>query len=412
MNYGLIGEKLGHSFSAEIHGALGYEYELKELKAEEIEAFMRAADFKGINVTIPYKQTVMPYLDSIDEGALAIGAVNTVVNRGGVLYGYNTDFYGMLALLKRLGVEPGGKKTLILGTGGTAKTATAVVKALGGTKAYKVSRRPGDGVITYEEAYRNHADAAYIINTTPVGMYPGTDGCPVDITPFTGLLAVADAVYNPLRTTLVQKALARGIRAEGGLYMLVAQAVAAAERFHDTSYDKGVTEEIYHSLYCKKENIVLIGMPGSGKSTIGSLLAEQTGKSFVDTDTLVEEAAGKAISQIFAEEGEAAFRTLETAAIKGAAAQGGLVIATGGGAILREENVAALKQNGRLYYLNRPLEQLLPTEDRPLARDVESIKKRYAERSTLYPAAADIVIDNSTTPTEGAEAIIKEFYGK
>lgn len=413
MNYGLIGEKLGHSFSAEIHGALGdYGYELKEIPRDELDAFMKSAPFKGINVTIPYKETVMPYLAHIDEGAAAIGAVNTVVNRGGRLYGYNTDFVGMKALLCRIGIAPKGKKTLILGTGGTAKTATAVVKALGGTVVYKVSRSGADGALTYEEAYVSHSDASYIINTTPVGMYPKIDGCPVDLDRFSRLEGVADAVYNPLRTVLVQSAKERGIAAEGGLFMLVAQAVAASEYFLDTVYDAAVTDKIYKRLLKNKENIVLIGMPSSGKSTVAGLLAERLDKTPVDTDTVVEETAGKTIPDIFEAEGEAAFRDMESNAVKAVSRDGGRIIATGGGAVLRAENVRALKQNGRLYFLDRPLPLLLPTDGRPLSRDADALKKRYNERYGIYTACADCRVENSGTAEMAADMIIKEFFGE
>lgn len=413
MNYGLIGEKLGHSFSAEIHAALGgYEYVLREVPQDGIEAFIKGADFKGINITIPYKERVIPYLDGIDEGARRIGAVNTVVKRNGALLGYNTDFTGLKALLRRVGMTPNGKKTLILGTGGTSKTAFAAVKALGGTEIYKVGRSGRGGALTYEEAYRSHADAAYIINTTPVGMYPDNDGLPVDISRFPALEGVADVVYNPLRTALVQAARTRGIASEGGLYMLVAQAVAASELFTDRHYDAAAVDSVFASLLKSKENIVLVGMPSSGKSTVGKLLAELTGKTFTDTDALIERAAERPAADIIKNEGEAHFRHMESDAVRMAAKEGGQVIATGGGAVLMPENRAALKQNGRLYFLDRPLELLMPTEDRPLARDAAALKKRYEERYDIYTSAADVRIENRGTPKEAADAVIKEFYGK
>ncbi len=410
MKYGLIGEKLGHSFSAEIHGMLGdYGYELCELAPDALGAFLQAPTFKGINVTIPYKQAGIPYLSYIDEGAKAIGAVNTVINKEGNLYGYNTDFYGMKALLCRIGADPKGKKTLILGTGGTSKTAVAVVKAMGGEEIYKVSRSGAEGAITYEEALLHHADSEIIINTTPAGMYPKVDGCPIDLSGFTKLTAVADAVYNPLRSRLVSAAQERGIPAEGGLFMLVAQAVAASEYFLDTTYSEETVNTVFKKLCAAKENIVLIGMPSSGKTTVGSLLARLLGRELVDTDKMIVEQEGKDIPAIFAEGGESAFRDKESAAVARAALLNGKVIATGGGAILREENVRALKQNGRLYFLDRPIEQLMPTADRPLAKDVEAIKQRYKERYGIYTSVADVIINNKTTANAAAQTIIEEF---
>lgn len=411
MEYGLIGEKLGHSFSVDIHSTLGdYDYKLKEIADTELEGFFGIADFKGLNVTIPYKQAVMPYLYQIDDKARDIGAVNTVVNRDGRLYGYNTDFFGLKALLTRIGIDPRGKKILILGTGGTSKTALAVVKDMGGVQVYRVGRTGAEGSLTYEEVYAGHTDADYIINTTPVGMYPKMDACPIELEKFESLKGVADVVYNPLRTVLVQKARAMGLPAEGGLYMLVAQGVAASELFLGKSYDADTVERVFATLAAKKENIVLTGMPASGKSTVGRLLAELLGREFTDTDTMVEAADGRPIPQIFSEDGEAAFRDMETEAVKKVAAVGGAVIATGGGAILRPENVAALKQNGIVVFLDRPLGQLVPDEGRPLSRSEEAIRQRYAERYGIYIATADIRIENSTTPQAAAEAVIKEIH--
>ncbi len=413
MNYGLIGEKLGHSFSAEIHALLGdYGYELKEISKDDLEKFIKDADFKGINVTIPYKQAVIPYLDYLDAGAKAIGAVNTVVNKNGKLYGYNTDFYGMHCLLKRVGAVPRGKKTLILGTGGTSKTALAVVKAMGGTEVYRVSRTPSEDTVSYEEAKALHRDASIIINTTPVGMYPNTDACPIDIRAFPALTAVADAVYNPLRSRLVQAAREKDIAAEGGLFMLVAQAVRASEYFLGTLYDSQTVNTVYQMMRRKKENIVLIGMPSSGKSTVGDILAARFGRACVDTDRVIEANEGVSIPQIFAEKGEKSFRDIEAATVAEVSRSGGVVIATGGGAVLREENLRALRQNGRLYFLDRPLEQLIPTEGRPLARDAEAIEARYKERYGIYTQAADVIIENNGSAIEAAERIIKEFYAE
>lgn len=410
MKYGLIGERLGHSFSKIIHERLGdYKYELLELKRDEVATYIQGRDFLGINVTIPYKETVIPYLDYIDEAAREIGAVNTVVNRDGKLYGYNTDFYGMRALIERCGIEIAGKKAVILGTGGTQKTAKAVLTAMGAGEILVTSRRKSEGTITYDELYSEHSDAEIIINTTPVGMYPNAGVSAVDVSKFDKLGGVVDAVYNPLSTELVLSARERGIKAEGGLYMLVAQAVRAAEIFLDKKYPRQIIEKIYRGLCQEKENIVLIGMPSSGKSSVGKRLGELLGRELLDTDTLIRENVGREIPDIFKEEGEEKFRDYESDAIRSASARGGIIIATGGGAILRAQNVRSLKSNGRLYFIDRPLEMLIPTSDRPLSSSREAIEKRYKERYPIYTAVCDEHIDGGGTVDEVAERILEVY---
>ena len=267
MKYGCIGEHLKHSFSKEIHNALAdYEYEIREIERENLSSFAEKKDFLAINVTIPYKELIMPHMYYIDGHARSIGAVNTVVNRGGLLYGYNTDFYGMSMLIRHAGVEIEGKKVVILGTGGTSKTSLAVAEALGARKIIRVSRTAREDAISYEEIYLCHTDADVIINTTPSGMFPNIFDAPVDISKFPTLSGVIDAVYNPLRTPLILAAKERGIAAEGGLYMLVAQAVRASEIFIDTKYDESETERVYEKIKREKENVVLVGMPASGKA--------------------------------------------------------------------------------------------------------------------------------------------------
>ena len=412
MQYGLIGEKLGHSFSAEIHQKLkSNPYTLCELAEDEIPAFFAAKDFSAINVTIPYKTTVIPYLSHISEQAYAIGAVNTVVNRGGELWGYNTDFFGMQALLAHAGITVKDKKVAILGTGGTSKTAHAVAEFLGAKEILTVSRRAGEGVVTYAELTEAHTDVQVIINTTPVGMYPNADGCPVSLSAFDRLEGVIDAIYNPLRTKLVLEAQRIGIKAEGGLYMLVAQAVRASELFLDCVYDTQTTENIYRDLLQKTENIVLSGMPGAGKSTVGKRLAEGLKRDFFDLDEEIVRVAGCPISDIFANEGEAAFRNLETRVLGEVLShKKNIVLATGGGAILRDENVDLLHRNGKIYFIDRPLAALLPTPDRPLASSAEDIRRRYEERYALYCATADCRIDGDGSIDEVTERIRKEFF--
>ena len=408
MEYGLIGEKLPHSFSKEIHEKLaGYDYQLKELTPAQLPAFLEKRDFKGINVTIPYKQTVIPYLDELDDKAAAIGAVNTIVNREGKLYGYNTDYDGMVALIRHAGLSLEGKTVLILGTGGTSKTAMAVAKDLGAASVQRVSRTVKEGAISYEEAQR--LPVQILINTTPSGMYPNLDGQPMDLSRFGWLEGVLDAVYNPLRTRLVLQARDNGARAQSGLYMLVAQAAAACELFVGESLPQGALSRVYRTIHGEKQNIVLTGMPGSGKSTVGRILAQEMGREFVDTDTEIIRLAKKPIADIFAQRGENGFRELESQDIQQLSQRTGLVIATGGGAILRAENLRRLRQNGRIYFLDRPLEDIQPSDDRPLSRDREALEQRYAERYPRYVAAADTGIPVRGSADTVAQAIREEF---
>ena len=406
MIYGLIGRPLGHSFSAEIHARLGREpYELRELAEEEVGPFLRSGEFRGINVTIPYKQAVMPFLDEISETAREIGAVNTVVRRDGRLYGDNTDAAGLRGLLDRLGADLRGKKVLIFGTGGTSRTARYVSIKAGAREVIRVSRTAREGAVTYAQAARDHGDAEILINTTPCGMYPHNGDCPADLSLFPALEAVADVIYNPLRTNLVLAARERGIPAEGGLYMLTAQAVRAAELFRDTAYPPDTAEKICRQLLAEKENLVLIGMPGSGKSTVSAALQRRSGRPAVDTDARIEEKAGRSIPEIFRLEGEKAFRDLESEVIGEVSALGGQVIATGGGPVLRPENVRALRRNGRLVLLERPAEELTPTADRPLADTREKMERLRLEREPVYRAAADFTVRLRGTPEEAAEEI-------
>lgn len=413
MEYGLIGERLPHSFSPEIHRRIGdYKYELKELKPEEIADFLIKRDFKGINVTIPYKQTVIPYLDEIDEAAKAIGAVNTVVNRGGKLFGYNTDFGGLKALVERVGLKVKGKKALIFGNGGTSHTAEAVLKFLGAQTVLKTDLVPGEGVISNEEAVLRHSDAEILINTTPMGMFPKLSGMAADPAAFHKLEGVIDVVYNPLRTDLVQRAKSLGIPSEGGLYMLVMQAILAAEHFFGEKIPKEKAENIFGEILRMKKNIVLIGMPACGKTTVGTLLSEKLGIPLFDSDRIIVEKTGREISDIFAKEGEAAFRKLESEAVFELSGKTGAIISTGGGVILNPENMRCLSKNGRIYFLDRPLESLVPTCDRPTASTTEAIQKRYNERYPLYKKYADKVIDADCGINEVLLKIKEDFQSE
>ena len=371
MEYGLIGDRLGHSFSKVIHESImDYKYDLVELDENEFDIFMKARDFKAINVTIPYKRAVIDYLDEIDNNVARIGTCNVVVNKDGRLYGYNSDYYGLMELIRVNGIEIKDRKCLILGSGGTSHTA-------------------------YDEA-RELKDTQIIVNTTPKGMYPDDNGQCIDIECFENLEGTVDVIFNPLRTNFILKAQEKGIKTAAGLYMLVAQAVKAIEYFKDIELDKKLIDDIYRRILKEKENIVLIGMPGCGKSTIAALLD----KDYLDTDRLIEEKYGRPPGTIIEEEGEKSFRDKESEVIAEVSKLSGKVISTGGGSVLRKENTDRLKRNGRLFYLQRELEKLQTGNGRPLSKDFESLKKLYEDRKEIYLKSADICIDNNGTVQE------------
>lgn len=400
MKYGLIADRIGHSFSADIHKKLfGYEYELKAVAENELDSFMRSKDFLAINVTIPYKERVIPFLDYIDPVAESIGAVNTVVNREGKLYGYNTDADGLASLLTVNQIKVKDKKVLVLGSGGTSKTAAYVANSLGASEVYRISRGGKDDCITYEAALKVHSDADVIINTTPCGMYPNVNESPIDISAFSRLSAVVDVVYNPLKTKLVCDARQRNIKAVGGLYMLVAQAAKAAEHFLGRSVEPKRIDEIYKNLYKSKENIVLVGMPGCGKTAAARFIAQRLGSELIDTDEMIKDKIGKAPCHIIKDQGETAFRDIETNVIKEISPLQGRVISTGGGAVLRKENVEVLRRNGRIYFIDRPLDDIRVSDDRPLSSNRDDLKKRFEERYNIYLNCADVRI----VPVDGAE---------
>lgn len=404
--YGCIGRKLTHSFSKEIHARLAdYKYELIELTEQEIQSFFEKKDFEAVNVTMPYKQTVIPYLDSVSDIAQRIGAVNTVVNRDGRLFGYNTDYYGMRALIERVGLNLQGKKVLVLGTGGTSRTARVVATDMGAAEILTVSRRKAEEHIDYEGAVISHSDAQIIINTTPSGMYPDCESKPIDISAFDRLEGVIDAVYNPLCTNLVLDAKAKGIRAEGGLYMLVMQAVVAVEKFLDTEIAKDAADRVFAQILAEKENVVLTGMPGSGKSTVGRLIGIE-GYEFIDTDAEIERRSGYSIKELIVNKGEKHFRDLETEVIRDVCSESRRIISTGGGAILREENVRALKRNGRLFFIDAGLSRLRATDDRPLSDTEDKLTRLYNERINIYRATADLTVPDMETAEAAAEYIL------
>ena len=404
MEYGLLGERLGHSFSPQIHRDLaGYDYQLLPTPPEAVEDLFARRAFQGLNVTIPYKRTVMPLCDEIDPRAAAIGAVNTVVNRNGRLTGYNTDIDGFLYMARRAGVDMAGKKVVILGSGGTSRTARAAAGELGAREIVTVSRHGEDN---YQNLSR-HADAQVLVNTTPVGMYPNWGQSPVSLESFPALEGVLDVVYNPLRTALLLQAEERGLPRSCGLPMLVAQAKRAAELFTGQNIDDSRAEAVLHGLREQFTSIVLIGMPGCGKTTVGRALAGKLGRTFVDLDEEIVRRAGTSIPEIFAREGEAGFRERESALVREFGERTGLVVSTGGGVVTRRENYIPLKQNGLLLHLRRD-PAALPTDGRPLSQ-ATAPEELWRRRAPLYAAFADGEIDNNGTLAGTLEQIEKEM---
>ena len=417
--YGLIGEKLGHSFSKEIHEQLAdYEYQLIPLNRAEFVRFMEEKPFTAINVTIPYKEAVIPYLAELDETAAAIGAVNTIINQNGRLIGYNTDYWGIFYLLRAHGLSFAGKKLMILGSGGTCKTITAVAKKQGAEEIIVVSRSGGDyqpgqgGIVSYEAA-AEITDVEMIINASPRGMYPNNQEEPFDLANYPHLEAVLDVIYNPLRTALLVEAEARGIPAVGGLEMLVSQAKYAAEYFLGQSIPEERIQQIYQQILWRLTNLVLIAMPGAGKTTIGKLLAEELQRQFVDLDEAIVQQAGCSIPKIFAAGGEERFRKLEAEQVQQTAKQTGLVIATGGGVIKQPQNIKALRQNGVIFFLDRDLAKLQVGGGRPLSSNHAAVAELYRQRYPIYQAASQYQIDNNGQPQEAVEQIkakLKEAF--
>lgn len=404
MKCGLLGRKLGHSYSPQIHGLLGdYSYELFEKEPEELASFLRDGDFSGINVTIPYKKDVIPYLDELSPAARKIGSVNTIVRRpDGSLFGHNSDYFGFVSLVNHSGIAVEGKKVLVLGSGGTSNMVVTALTDLGAAPV--VISRSG------ENNYGNlhlHADASVIINATPVGMYPNIGVSPIGLNRFPKLEGVLDVIYNPAKTKLLLDAESLGIPHENGLWMLVAQAKEASEYFTGKKLPDSCIEKIHGILSRQMKNIVLIGMPGCGKSTIGNLLAEKLGRKFVDADAEIVQMAGKPIPEIFAQDGEEVFRKWETAALEHLGKQSGLVIATGGGCVTRERNYPALHQNGSIFWLERDL-SLLPTDGRPLSQ-ANRLEEMYALRRPMYEAFADIRVENAGSPEETVAEILSKL---
>ena len=399
MKYGLIGEKLGHSYSCQVHRALGNpDYVLKEIAPDALGDFLRARDFAGLNVTIPYKQAVIPYVDALTDTAREVGAVNTLYfDASGALWGDNTDVYGFCTMLE--GIDVRGKKALVLGSGGTSHTACYALRALGAGDCIVVSRR---GAVNYENVYSLHADAEVIVNATPVGMFPNNGARPIDIRRFPHLCAVADVIYNPARTALLQDADALGIPRAGGLSMLVAQAARSVERFSGRALGEEAWRGALRQVAASLRGVALVGMPGCGKSTIAQAVAQELGRACVDLDAEIEPEAGNSIPEIFAQEGEEAFRAAETRAARQFSRENA-VLATGGGCVLRAENAQALRANSLVVWLKRAIDQL-PREGRPLS--VGNLYEMEQKRAPYYLAASDVQIENQGSVEEVAAAVV------
>ena len=403
MRCGLLGKKLGHSYSPQIHSYLGsYTYDLFEKTPNELADFLYSGDFSGLNVTIPYKKDVLPFCSELSDCAKKLGAVNTIVKKAdGTLIGHNTDYFGFKAMLQKSRLQVSGKKVLVLGSGGASATVTAVLRELNAIVV--VISRTGEN--NYCNLAKN-SDASVIVNTTPVGMYPNTGTSPVELDFFPNLEGVLDVVYNPSKTQLLLDAEERGLVTENGLWMLVAQAKESAEWFTGKKISNDTIAEIHTLLQRQMQNIVLIGMPGSGKSTIGKLVAQKLGRTFVDVDLKIEESAGCSIPTIFAQQGEDVFRQYETAALKELGKQSGLVIATGGGCVTRPINYPILHQNSYIVWIKRDITKL-PTEGRPLSRR-SKLEEMYHVREPMYQSFSDVSVQNDGILSDAVQIVLKE----
>ncbi len=405
---GLLGRRLSHSYSPQIHSELGnYSYTLFELEPNELDFFMRKGDFDAINVTVPYKTAVVEYMSELSERAERIGSVNTVIKRpDGTYFGDNTDCFGFLYMLRRAEIDVKGKKALVLGSGGSSRTVQAVLRDLGAKEIRVISRTGEDN---YENISRHH-DAEIIVNTTPVGMYPDNLKTPISLDGFDKLEGFADLIFNPRTTHLCYEAELRGIRYTSGLPMLVAQAKAAAELFCGTSLDDGCIERIIDKITHQTENIVFVGMPGCGKSTVGKLIAQRLNREFVDTDIEIEKKCKKSIPKIFKSEGEAAFRRYEHEVICEVLKRSSLVVSLGGGAPTKENNLLPIRQNSKVVFLKRSISEL-SREGRPLSLNAD-LEEMYRERLPSYLAVSDFSVDIKNTPEKTADAVIEKLQIK
>ena len=407
MTYGLIGEHLGHSFSPAIHERLsGQPYGLRELAPEELGVFLQNEAFVGVNVTIPYKKAVIPYLDALAPSARETGAVNVIVrSKDGKLTGYNTDTDGFIALARHSGIDFCGARVVILGAGGAAAAVAYGARTLGAASVRYAVRTPNSPDQLWIGDPSLFADCEILVNATPVGMFPGVKDKLMDIGLLPNLRGVLDCIYNPIRTNLVLDAQERGIPAEGGIRMLAAQAVRASELFRSCTLEESTTDDICSFLMGSRRNIVLCGMPSCGKTTVARALSSRLGKVFVDTDDIVRTNSGLDIKEIFARQGEEGFRRWERIAVEQASDLSGAIIATGGGTVLDAGNLRALRRNGLIVLLDRPAALLRPSPDRPLSHDRASLARLCSERRGKYLAVADVTVPNAGTVMEAVERI-------
>ncbi len=410
MKYGLIGNKLGHSFSKTIHELLAsYTYELCPLTEAEFHRFMKQRDFSAINVTIPYKIAVISYLDEMDEKACKIGAVNTILHQNGRLMGTNTDYDGFRYTLNQHHINVYNKKVLVLGDGGGAQAIKAVLKDEGCKQIISTRRTASPTTISYEEARQRHRDVQIIVNTTPCGMYPDNDECPCDLADFPACEAVVDIIYNPLLTRLCLQARQRGIRYAGGLEMLIAQAKYAVEFFTRKAISDHRIDEIYHQMIKEKRNIVLIGMPSCGKTTIARLLGEQLGRNWIDLDEAIKTQTHRSIADIINQDGEAAFREIESSVCAQLAKSQNIIISTGGGIVKNPQNMERLACNGWIVYVKRDLDLLLVDKARPLSSSKNAIAALYEERRHLYEGYSDVIIENDRDINTAVTQILQAY---
>lgn len=398
--FGLLGGHLGHSWSPQIHGMLAdYDYRLYEVEPDALDEFLRTTDLDGMNVTIPYKKDVLPYCAELSDAARHIGSVNTLVRTPAGWRGDNTDYAGFRYIVEHSGVDVRGKKALVFGTGGASLAVKAALTDMGADPIASISR---SGKNNYVNLSR-HRDAQILVNATPLGMYPDTGAAPASVADFPQCEGVYDVVYNPQRTAFLLEAERLGIPCAGGLGMLVAQACRSGEQFAGKPIPDSKIEEIMSTLSRQITNVVLIGMPGCGKSAVGRTLAKRLGRPLLDADGEIEKEAGMTIPAIFEAEGEAGFRRRETAVLSQLGKGSGAIIATGGGCVTVPENYPLLHQNGTIVWLKRDLSKL-PSAGRPLSLK-NSAATLYAQRKEKYESFADIAVDNNGPLSETIDRI-------
>ena len=406
MKFGLLGRTLGHSFSPRIHSALGNtNYELFEREPSQLQEFFADPELQGINITIPYKVNALEACDVVDPRAERIGCVNTMVRKDGKWHGYNTDYDGFVFTLQHAGIDVSGKECIILGDGASSATVHVALEDLGAKNIVHLSRKTAP---FYGDAPNYYETAQIIINCTPIGMYPHNPANLIDITQFSKLEGVVDLIYNPHRTILLLQAEMMEIPHCDGLPFLVAQGVEAANHFQGESFGTKEIEQILRDMRCEKENIILIGMPGVGKTTVGKALGEEMGRTCVDVDQELEKEIGD-ISTYITEQGEPAFREKEAEMIAKLGTQTGLVISTGGGCVTVPKNFAHLRQNGRIYQLTQPIENLSTTGRVLSSGGLDRLRELEEIRTPMYESFAQCIVEHKRNAPETVAAILEDF---